>query len=433
MFDETPVVDSYKDLTPRAAVTYDLFGNGKTALKATLGKYLESTVTASNYGLGNPTSRHRHQRHQDLDRPQRQLESRTATSRTRSTQDFGPTGDFCGVISNLNFGTATFSNTIDPDILQGLGRAAVGLELGRVGAARGAAAHVGRGRLLPSRVLRLRGDRQPGGDARPTSRQFSITAPQDPRLPNGGGYQVGTLYDLNNPALFGVTRNYITYADRYGEAYQKFNGIDVSVSARPGNGLTVQGGFSGGYSTSDNCEVRDKVPEIALLNPYCHIETSFLPQYKGIATYIVPKIDVAISGTFTSKPGIQVSGFGTPVAGGAFAANYTVSNAVVAPILGRPLAGSAPNITVNLIEPHSILGERVNELNMRVGKIFRFGGSRANVGVDFYNLLNAATPLSYNQAFIPERRVADADVGPVGPVREAQPAAGLLMREGAYS
>ena len=56
---------------------------------------------------------------------------------------------------------------------------------------------------------------------------------------------------------------------------------------------------------------------------------------------------------------------------------------------------------MNLIEPHSILGDRVNELNMRVGKILRFGRSRANVGVDFYNLLNAATPLSYNQAFIP--------------------------------
>jgi hypothetical protein len=231
--------------------------------------------------------------------------------------------------------------------------------------------------------------------------QFSITAPQDSRLPNGGGYQVGTLYDLNVPSLFGVTRNFITYADRYGDAYQKYNGIDVTINARPRNGLTFQGGFSGGYSTSDNCEVRAKLPEIALLNPYCHIETSFLPQYKGIATYIVPRVGVSVSGTFTSKPGIQVSGFGTPVAGGAFAANYTVSNAVVQQILGRPLAGSAPNATVNLIEPHSILGERVNEMNMRVGKILRFGRSRANVGVDFYNLLNAATPLSYNQAFIP--------------------------------
>jgi hypothetical protein len=399
VFEETPVVDSYNDLTPRAAVTYDLFGNGKTALKATFGKYLESTVTASNYGLGNPTSR---------------IATnvvRTWTDRNNNwnpdcdlsnpnPQDFGPTGDFCGIISNLNFGTATFSNTIDPEILKGWGVRPSDWNWGvsvqhevfpRTSVEVGFFHREFFGFAVTDNLAVTPAD----------FTQFSIQAPQDPRLPGGGGYQVGPLYDLNNPALFGVTRNYITYADRYGDAYQKFNGIDVTVSARPGNGLTVQGGFSGGYSTSDNCEVRALVPEIALLNPYCHIETSFLPQYKGIATYLVPRIDVTLSGTFTSKPGIQVSGFGTPVAGGAFAANYTVSNTVVQPILGRPLSGSQQNITVNLIEPHSILGERVNELNMRVGKIFRFGASRANVGVDFYNLLNAATPLSYNQAFIP--------------------------------
>jgi hypothetical protein len=48
-----------------------------------------------------------------------------------------------------------------------------------------------------------------------------------------------------------------------------------------------------------------------------------------------------------------------------------------------------------------VLGERVNELDLRVGKIFRFGASRINVGMDVYNLLNAATPLAYNQVFIP--------------------------------
>ena len=399
VFEETAVVDSYKDLTPRASVAYDLFGNGKTALKANLGKYLESTVTASNYGLGNPTSRIATN------------VTRTWTDRNGNwlpdcnlsnpqTQDLGPGQDFCGVINNLNFGTATFSNTIDPDILQGWGvrpsdwQWSVGVQhevLPRTSITVDFVHREFYGFAVTDNLAVTPSDYS----------QFSIPAPLDPRLPGGGGYQVGTLYDLNNPALFGVTNNYITYSDNYGNAYQKFNGIDVMVNARPGNGLTVQGGFSGGYSTSDNCEVREKVPEIALLNPYCHIETSFLPQYKGLATYILPKIDVSVSGTFTSKPGIQVSGFGTPVAGGAFAANYTVSNAVVAPILGRPLAGNAPNITVNLIEPHSILGARVNELNMRFGKIFRFGGTRANVGVDFFNLLNAATPLSYNQAFIP--------------------------------
>jgi len=399
VFDETPVVDAYNDLTPRAAVTYDLFGNGKTALKATLGKYLESTITASNYGLGNPTSRIATN------------VTRTWTDRNNNwtpdcdlrnpqPQDFGPDGDFCGIISNLNFGTATFSNTIDPEILHGWGvrpsdwnwTVSVQHEvLPRTSVEVGFVHREFFGFAVTDNLAVTPADFS----------QFSITAPQDSRLPNGGGYQVGTLYDLNVPSLVGVTRNFQTYADRYGDAYQKYNGIDVTINGRPRNGLTFQGGFSGGYSTSDNCEVRAKVPEIALLNPYCHIETSFLPQYKGIATYIVPRIDVSVSGTFTSKPGIQVSGFGTPVAGGAFAANYVMSNALVAPILGRPLAGSAPNITVNLIEPHSVLGDRVNELNMRVGKIFRFGGHRTNVGVDFYNLLNAATPLSYNQAFIP--------------------------------
>src|SRR4029434_9406897 len=110
----------YTDLTPRAAVTYDLFGNGRTALKATLGKYLASRVMPSNYAIGTPTSRIA------------TTVFRTWTDRNGNwnpdcdlrnpqTQDFGPDGDFCGTISNLNFGTATFSNTIDPDILHGWG------------------------------------------------------------------------------------------------------------------------------------------------------------------------------------------------------------------------------------------------------------------------------------------------------------------------
>ena len=140
----------------------------------------------------------------------------------------------------------------------------------------------------------------------------------------------------------------------------------------------MQGGFSGGYSTSDNCEVREKVPEIALLNPYCHIETSFLPQYKGLATYIAAedrRRDQRHVHQQAWHPGerLRYAGRRRRVRGQLHRRRTPSSQ----PILGRPLAGSAPNITVNLIEPHSILGERVNELNMRVGKIFRFGSAAA--------------------------------------------------------
>jgi hypothetical protein len=165
--------------------------------------------------------------------------------------------------------------------------------------------------------------------------------------------------------------------------------------------LTFQGSVSAGRTVADSCEIRAKVPEIAPLNPFCHIETGLLPQVKGLVAYVLPRVDVQFSATFTSKPGLQVSGAGTPTSGGSLFANDTVANAVVAQSLGRNLAGNAPNVTVNLISPGSLYGDRVNEIDLRLAKILKFGSvRRATIGVDVYNLLNAAPVLAYNQAFI---------------------------------
>ena len=46
------------------------------------------------------------------------------------------------------------------------------------------------------------------------------------------------------------------------------------------------------------------------------------------------------------------------------------------------------------------MGERVNQLDFRVGKVLRFGRQRAVVSVDLYNALNVDSILTYNQAFI---------------------------------
>jgi hypothetical protein len=43
----------------------------------------------------------------------------------------------------------------------------------------------------------------------------------------------------------------------------------------------------------------------------------------------------------------------------------------------------------------------VNNFDLRVAKILRFGRTRTNVGVDIYNLMNSSTVLNYNQAFNP--------------------------------
>ena len=62
--------------------------------------------------------------------------------------------------------------------------------------------------------------------------------------------------------------------------------MDFNATARPRNGLTLQGGFSFGKTTADTCEIRAKLPELAPLNPFCHVETGYLPQYKVLGSYI---------------------------------------------------------------------------------------------------------------------------------------------------
>ena len=72
------------------------------------------------------------------------------------------------------------------------------------------------------------------------------------------------------------------------------------------------------------------------------------------------------------------------------------------PILGRNIAGGLPNLTINLVEPGQVWGDRVNEIDVRVAKVLRFGRTRTHVGVGIFNApVNAAPVLTYNQTFVP--------------------------------
>jgi hypothetical protein len=192
--------------------------------------------------------------------------------------------------------------------------------------------------------------------------------------------------------------------------------VDVNFSVRPVRGVTFQGGTSTGQTVQDFCEIASKVPEslapavttgigisipgLSILNgnpigltpaQYCHVASGFLTQFRGLSSYQIPKVDVEIGVTFQSKPGAQL------------AANYPVPAAVIAQSLpgGRLPAGNVPNVTVNLITPGTFYGDRINELDLRVAKVFRFSSYRARLQVDFYNLTNSSAVLTYNQTYSP--------------------------------
>ena len=127
-------------------------------------------------------------------------------------------------------------------------------------------------------------------------------------------------------------------------------------------------------------------------NPYCRVVEPYVTEFKGLATYTIPKADVQVSGTWSSTPGNTL------------AANYTVTSAIALlnntpQPLGRGL--SSGNVTVNLIAPNTIFADRRNNIDFRIAKIFRYNRTRTQVGVDVYNVTNTDVVTSYNESFTP--------------------------------
>ncbi len=384
-FPKTMGVEGYHDITPRMGAVYDLFGTGKTALKFNAGRYLEAAVNDNgNYSRLLPASR------------VPQTVTRTWTDRNGN---FSPdcdlvnpaqqdtTADFCGVISDRNFGRSTPTVSFDPAVMKGWGIRPADWQIGatvqheilpRVSLEVGYARRWLQNFTVTDNLARAASDYAP----------FSVTAPLDPRLPGGGGYVVEGLFNAN-PNVATLTDDYNTYAPNYGKQYSVYNGLELNVSARLQNGLQLQAGSSTGETVTDNCEIRAKLPEISPTNPYCHVAPGVTTRATGAVTYTVPKIDVLLSGTFQSSPG------------GALAANWVVSSAIVAQTLGRPLSAGATNVTINLLRPGDMFGERVNQIDFRIGKVLRFGRQRSNISVDIFNLLNPDTILSNNSAYNP--------------------------------
>ena len=120
--------------------------------------------------------------------------------------------------------------------------------------------------------------------------------------------------------------------------------------------------------------------------------------------------------------------------GASRSANYLMSAAQFLAATGRPLRPGVTTETVNLLLPGQIYGERVNNVDMRVAKIVRVKGTRANVGIDFYNLTNANTPTTVEADLLRSRRarraVAAPDGGAAAAVRAVQRAVRFLMTKG---
>jgi len=212
---------------------------------------------------------------------------------------------------------------------------------------------------------------------------FCITAPRDPRLPNGGGYQVCGLYDIK-PEKFGKVQNFITQTENFGEFDSKNEFIGATINARLANGGTLGGGFDTGRTVRDRCFIVDSPQEML----YCRVVTPFKAQtqFKVFGAYPIPG-DFTASFTYENLSGPM------------FEAAYSATNAEIIPSLGRPLSGGLRNVTVPLVAPQTLFDDRIARLNVRVSKVIRVQRFRFQINVDAYNLLNANSVRNVNSVY----------------------------------
>ncbi len=264
VYPHTEGVTGYHDLTPRGGIAFDVFGNGKTALKGNMGRYLEAAQNAGLFIASRPVGR---------------LVTTTTRSWTDTDKDFvadcdllnpgaqnlsGQGGDICGPNANQAFGTPIFDTTQDPALFSGWGIRSGDWQVG-----------VSLEQQLLSRVsLEVGYQRRWLVNFTATDSltrgvndhtQFGINVPTDARLPDGGGYVLGGLYNVTPAAAALGANNFVTEAAAYGDQTQMANSINMKVTARPGRGLSLQGGFnSAKHGHCDSCSrsVR-QLPETA--------------------------------------------------------------------------------------------------------------------------------------------------------------------------
>ncbi len=355
-FAEIKDVPNWNDWSVRMAAAYDVFGNGKTAIKVNASKYIASAAAGYAAIFNGMTYSTQVRAWIDLDRNKSLFD---AAGNVQTGEVFGGTSNFGGITSRP-----------DPDLLRGNNweyNATLQHQLmDRLSMTAGFYRRQFYNLDVTDNTNLAVTDWSP----------FSITTPTDPRLPDSGA--AITMHSLNANKIGVATDNLRTFSDINTSVY---NGFEVSANARFTK-LLLFGGITTDRRATTSCDERDN-PNSAR---FCDAVPPFRTTFKMSAAYQLP-YEFQLSGSFLSRPGPSV------------AANYTVT----AGIAGRPIVGStagATTIGVNLVQPNTVFLGTFNQMDLRLGRTFRVGSrTRIQGFADFFNILNAGTVTRVNETY----------------------------------
>jgi Carboxypeptidase regulatory-like domain len=369
---------NWKDLSPRLGASYDLFGNGKTAVKASIARYVAGE-TVNLTGAQNPAAR-------------------VATTTNYNWNDLN--GDLTifnadGTLqtaeltnsSNPNFGLTIPTTQYDPKVLRGWRKRGNTWEYDFV-----LQHEVVSGFAVTSSFYRRWDGNQTVTDNLALSNAdytgpFCVNNPTDSRLQGDSARQTCGLFDITQLARARVGQSLVTFAKNVGTGKgitSVTRGFDVNLNGRFQRNIFITGGFDVRSRVTDNCDTFIDSPE----KLFCHQSLPY-------------RMDWKINGSYTLPLAFRVSTAYSAVNGYPVSALWNAPNAVIAPALGRDLsAGATQSKAINLIEPNTKFGPYRHNFDVRVSRTFKIGERRGiTANVDLYNAFNRSQITGINTTY----------------------------------
>ena len=340
----------WKDWAPRIAGTYDIFGNGKTALKVSWGRYLDQI------GTGTPPN------------PNANINQQYVWNDLNGDLIFQPGnaawdglkyvgGEFGALNTTNGLAVAAFDRsirrtkrdevtvTVDHELFKSF--------------------------LLDISYLRTR-EKDPQGtidnsiDLWPSQyTQIQLLDPGRDGLPNSGDEQPLTVYNQNA----GVTTTTKTINDD--RLATRYDGLDVIVTKRFEDGWTLLAGYTYSHTKVDLTSLAN--PNNAFVNA-SGVSGGRRHNFKASGSYMLP-YSVLVAANLRLQSGLPITRSWTvPTCSGTITANCT-----------------RQTLTVNAERRGSVELAKLPTLDIRAGRYFDFRRDRLELSMDVYNLTNANT------------------------------------------
>lgn len=390
--EELKGVPEWTDINPRFGAAWDVFGNGRTAVKASVGRF-------------NQLSR------SDLTRRFHPFSSSVSTAFRNwndangnyipdcALADFTANGE-CGAISNVNFGkfipsATVFDDSVTKDNRDFIWDINVEVE------------HQIRDGLSVSAGYNHNWD----GSFTVTENtalgpesfdEFCVTVPNDPRLPNAGQQQCG-YYDVKQ-ALFGQGQLRVTNANEFGKMKRYWDGGWLLINGRLPKNISVGGGVDIGRQVDDHCLTVDMpnqpnnitgaplrggslAPTANSYSPFCRVVTDWMDL-----------LDVRLRASIPLPWNFNASFIYRNTPGAPQDATLAVTSATVQFKDPARTTLTTPQ-TVNLFASNSVFGDRFSQLDVAVSRSLNLGFGRLRVALDAYNALNSNSVQSVISAY----------------------------------